>query len=215
MPAGPWPPADPHSLDPAIVTLRARTVLFRVHPDCLGATEFNPGLGAGGRFHFIVDEAGHSIPALYAAQTHAAALSETVFHDVPIRPKEDRRVGRRKLEGRMLSEIQTRRGIRLVELHHPGLGRLNLEPREITDTDPSEYERTRAWSQALHDAGGPAGLVWISRLHNTDKGYTFFGDRVSSDAFEATSDPLPLWLGPGLNLVYELAEAAGITIVHG
>lgn len=212
----PWPLSDPSTLDPAETVLEEGADLLRVHGDLWDADAFNPEHGAGGRFHFIVREGKPSrkVPALYAAEGVGAALAESVFHDVPVRPRNDRRVAFSKLEGRVLSSIRTRRPLPLAELHHPGLGQLGLEPRDITDTYPSEYPRTRAWAQALHDAGGLQGLVWMSRLFNTERAYTFFGDRVSSDDFEITSDPVPLDDGPGLDLVYEHAEAADITIVH-
>ncbi|HSL81660.1 MAG TPA: RES family NAD+ phosphorylase [Thermoanaerobaculia bacterium] len=215
MPPAPAPPADPKELDPATVTLPAGSVLFRVHPERLAATAFNPGHGEGARFHFVDDGSGGTVPSLYAAETRATAIAETVFHDVPLRPRGDRRVSSWKLRGRMLSSFRTRRGLSLVQLHHPGLGRLGLEPGELTATDPSEYARTREWAQALHRHGGHEGLVWVSRLHNTGRAYTFFGDRVSAGALEARGDSLPLFEPPGLEVVYELAEAYGITIVHG
>lgn len=141
-------------------------------------------------------------------------MAETIFHEVPVRPKSDRRVPKKRLEQRLLSWFRTREDLELVELHHPGLRRLDLEPRDLTDTDPSEYPRTRAWAQALHDHGDHDGLVWMSRLHNTDQAYTFFGDRVTATAFEDPEDSIELWHGPGLERIYRFAEAAGITIVH-
>jgi hypothetical protein len=215
MPGLPAPPADPEELDPATVTLPVGSVLFRVHPELLAATAFNQGYGEGARFHFIDDGSGEAVPSLYAAETRATAIAETVFHEVPLRPRGDRRVSSWKLQGRMLSSFRTLRDLRLVQLHHPGLGRLGLEPGELTATDPSEYARTREWAQALHRHGDHGGLVWVSRLHNTGRAYTFFGDRVGERDLEAGGDSLPLFERPGLDLVYELAEAYGITIVHG
>lgn len=214
MPAGPRPPEDPKELDPAAVPLPAGSVLFRVHSELLAVTAFNPHHGEGARFHFIDDGSGGKVPALYAAEDRPTALAETVFHDVPLRPRGARRVSFRKLEARLLSTLRTRRDLRLVQLHHPGLGRLGLEPGEITATDPSEYPRTREWAQALHRHGSHEGLVWMSRLRNTGKAYTLFGDRVSRADLEPSGRSLALWERPGLDLVYELAEAYGITIVH-
>lgn len=119
-----------------------------------------------------------------------------------------------KFEGRMLSAIRTIEDLQVVELHHPGLDRLHLEPREISDTDPSHYPRTRAWAQTIHDAGACAGLVWMSRLHNTDKAYTVFGDRVGKVVFEPVEASLPLWHGLGRTLVHELAEERAILIAY-
>lgn len=216
MAEAPWPPEDPADLDPVETALSEGVELFRVHSTDLDADRFNPRYGVGGRFHFVLQsgDGEREVPALYAAEGLEAALAETVFHDVPIRPKAGRRLAFRKLGGRALSSIRTRRQLRLVELHHPGISWLQLEPRDLTDTDPSEYPRTRSWVQRLHDAADHEGLVWRSRLYNEQKAYTFFGDRVSSDDLEVTSDPVPLDRGRGLELVYEVAESLGITVVH-
>jgi hypothetical protein len=68
--------------------------------------------------------------------------------------------------------------------------------------------------RALHDCADHAGLVWTSRLHNAHKAYAFFGDRILRPVFAVADGPLPLWHEPGLDLVYEHAEAVGVTIVH-
>lgn len=210
---GPEPPDDPSQLDPAVETLPSGSTLLRVHASFLEPNDFNPGFGRGGRFHFLEGRHGKQIPALYGAEGVEAALAETIFHDVPIRPLPHRHVGFRRLAQSVLSEVRTRKALRLVQLHHPGLGRLGLEPAEITATAPTHHPRTRRWAQALHDhPESIEGLVWTSRLHNTRRVYTLFGDRVLPSDLEVLSGPLPLWEGPSLQLVYELAEAAGIRV---
>jgi hypothetical protein len=213
--SAPWPPDDPGALDPLFVRMTSGSRLFRVHGGDLAAGELNPGVGLGGRFHFIQDAVGAPVPSLYGAFSESAALAETVFHDVPVRPSERRWLAAWKLEGLMLSELRTRRDLTLVELYHPGLGRLGLEPAELTATPPSQYPRTRAWAQALHRASEADGLVWMSRLHNTERVCAFFGDRVSEEGFEVVGIPLPLGYGRGFAMVIEQAEAAGITVVEG
>ena len=214
MTAGPAPPSDPRELDPASAVLPAGSTLFRVYAGTFPATAFNPSYGLGGRFHFILRADSKKVPALYGAETRAAAIAESVFHDVPLRPPEGRRLSASKLHGKTLVELRSERDLELVELHHPGLGRLGLTAEEITATNPSAYPRTRAWAQALHDRGDHQGIVWMSRLFNVDRAHTFFGDRVAETAFAAVGRPLPLWEGPGLELVYELAEQLAITIVQ-
>ncbi len=65
--------------------------LFRVYTSAYGATEFNPVSGHG-RFHPFVDITGQSVSTLYGAMSVDGALSETVFHDIPMgvtgRPRE-------------------------------------------------------------------------------------------------------------------------------
>ena len=154
------------------------------------------------------------MPALYAAATPQAAVTEALFRKVPIRAAGLRTLSREDLENQALSEIRSRRDLRLIELHHPGLSRLGLEPHEITTTLPKQYPRTRLWARALHADGSWEGLVWMSRLYNTVKAYFFFGDRVGEDDWEAPGPAHPLWKGPGLKFVYQVAEEAGITITE-
>jgi len=216
MSAGPWPPDDPGALRPRVVTLPAGQVLFRVHSDASAANDPNPGYGAGGRFHFVENGSDAKVPALYAAETAAAAVAETIFHEVPIRPPRGRVpvVASRKLAGRVLSTIRTRGDLELVELHHPGLARLQLDPGEISATSPSEYPRTRAWAQALYDATRCAGLVWMSRLHNAARAYVLFGDRLAPSSLDSVEGPLPLRYGRGRQLIHQLAEDRAITIAE-
>ncbi len=213
---GPWPPEAPGELLPRVVRVAAGKVLARVHSEGFSANEPNPGFGAGGRFHFVQDGRGERVPALYAAETAAAAVAETIFHEVPIRPPAGQTpaVASRKLVGRVLSSIRTRKDLALVELHHPGLAHLHLEPGEISATLPSEYPRTRAWAQALYDTTDCAGLVWMSRLHNAAKAYVLFGDRLGAGDLALVEDPLPLWFGPGRRLMDRFAEERAILIIE-
>lgn len=207
-------PAGAPPLAPLLVTLPAGSRLFRVYPSFLEATDFNLGHGAGARFHFLSGADGAPVPSLYAAETQDAALAESIFHDVSLRPQALRILPLRKVAGRMLGALGTRRDLELVQLHDVALERLGLEPSELTSSPPSTYPRTRAWGQALHDAGAAAGLVWMSRQFNSAKACTFFGDRVFSGDFERVGPALPLDRRPGLDLVYALAERAGVVVVH-
>lgn len=211
MARAPRPPKDRKQLDPLLVTLPASTLLFRVHPADVDPTAFNPGIGTGGRFHFITALPRGVVPAFYCAEDPYAALAETVFHDVPNRGT--RGVSfKRKIVGRVLSPLRTRRELTLVQLHDLGLKRLKLAPREITDTNPSAYPRTVEWAQALHDGTRCEGLVWMSRHFNSKKALTLFGDRASAPDLELAGSPISLWESPGVSLVYEIAEAADIAV---
>ena len=209
----------------------AGALLYRVHGDSFGSRGFNPGYGTGGRFHFIRDRGGAIVPSLYAAEDPFAALAESVFHDVPVRASRPRlALGaflgrddmvtdglrgirlRTHVHGRALSVVRTCRSLELVQLHDLGLRRLRVEAASMTDTNPSAYARTRAWAQALHGAGTADGLVWMSRQFNSKKALTLFGDRVGPDDLETVRGPISLSSPPGLYLVYEVAEAAGVTV---
>lgn len=203
-----------------------------MHSGDLAATAFNRGHGSGARFHFIRDGKGAKVPSLYAALDPYAAVAETVFHDVPTRASRSRQLlgaltgdrgliieglrgvsFGRKVRGRRLSWVRTRRDLRLIQLHDLGLKRLGLEASEITDTEASAYPRTREWAEALHRSGSHDGMVWMSRQFNSRRALTLFGDRVASSDLEELHS-LRLWVPPGVALFYEIAEAAGIAVFH-
>src|SRR6185295_9678942 len=78
------PPPTDRLLDPLIEVWEADHRWVRCHNVRFGASEFNPGLG-GGRFHPFEGPDGGPVPTLYGASSVDGALSETVFHAVPLR----------------------------------------------------------------------------------------------------------------------------------
>src|SRR5699024_12862357 len=123
-------------------------------------TTVDPGAGSG-RFSFYGNPI---VPVLYAAQTEAAALCESLLHDVPL------------TGGRLLPEqyqrcvagaLETTRELRLAAFHGIGLRRLGVEAAHLTASPAYTYARTVAWAKAAHDAGFD-GVVWMSARCNTD-----------------------------------------------
>jgi hypothetical protein len=230
----PPPPTELSRLDPLFSLLPAGTLLYRVHGQGFAANAFNPGVGAGGRFHFIrAGGAGRRVPSLYGAEDPLAALAETIFQDVAPRPARGKQLlgallGRQDLlvvglggirhrshvQGRMLSTLRLRRALRLVRLQDLGLRRLGLSMAEMIASGPESYPTTRAWAEALHRGTAAQGLLWTSRQFDSRSAVHLFGDRVGSEALEVVDRPLALGSPPGLYLVYEVAEAAGITVFH-
>ncbi len=192
--------------------------MVRVHNSQFGATEFNPGFGDG-RFHPIAphgDDDGRptKIPTLYTASTHDGALSETVFHDVPIRGP-GRYVMKEILLAQMFSTVAPRRDLQLAQLYGFGLGRLGVTRRELIDTPASRYPQTREWARALHAARENIdGLIWVSRQHDESKALVLFGDRVNRQTLAVVAAPIPLFRGHGLSHVRSASERAGITLVE-
>ncbi len=204
---------DPMS-EPRVHPWPAGKPIVRCHDIKMGATEFNTST-VSRRFRPVSSTDG-VVPTIYGAESNAGALSETVFHDVPIRGPA-RRIQRKSLIHMVLSTVVATRELRLVELHGTGLGRLGVTHAELIETSASQYPRTALWAQALHDRSDSFdGLVWRSRQFNDSLALMLWGDRVSRFddlQFHPDESPLPLIGGLGLEMVLELADASGITVI--
>lgn len=182
-------PLDPDSFvpdptvpfTPLIRAVESGHALYRVHGNTRFGNEFNPGTGGRTRFAFFGEPV---VAVLYAADTEAAAVSESILHDVPVSgglltPQDYR--------GRVVSRIVAARSLRLAQLHGPGLRALKVEASRLTDTDRSHYHRTVRWAERAHEHERETapldGMVWMSRRCNSDRAYVFFGDRVSATDF--------------------------------
>lgn len=186
--------------------------MIRCHHVAFGATEFNPGLGRGGRFDPLVDPSGAKVPTLYAAGDREGALSETVFHNVPARG-EGKRVSRVSTLRLVLSPLACRRDLLLAQLFGLGLPRLGLTREELIESEADSYPQTRSWAAALHASPGRLdGLVWVSRQNDGAQALLLFGDRVERRDLEITDPPLPLAFGRGLEELQGAAERARILV---
>lgn len=169
----------PSPFEPAVTTLPAGQLLYRVLSSTRTATDFNPGVGARTRFGFFGNPV---VPIMYAADTEQAAIAETLLHDIPadggVLPYD-------QYAGKALVRLEVSRALRLAVLHGTGLRRLKVTAQDVTASPASTYGATVAWAQAAH-AIGLDGLVWMSRMCNDAKAYAFFGDRCA-DA--VTQDP--------------------------
>jgi hypothetical protein len=190
--------------------------IVRVYNTRFRENGFNPGrAGAGvrGRFHFFPDAAGTLVPVLYGSDLDDGAISETIFHDVPVQGSV-RTVVESRLDEAAMVVLEPRRDLRLVELLGFGLRRLQLEAADLTATHATEYPRTVLWAQALHRAFADIdGLLWMSRQFNAARALVLFGDRVRQAELVVAKPALPLRAGPGRKLVDEAANRAGIVIV--
>jgi len=185
----------------------------RCHDSRFGATEFNPGVGRG-RFHPFRTAAGETVPTLYGAASLNGALSETVFHELPIRGP-FRTILRPGLKPMLVSTVVAVRELRLAQLHGFGLRRLGISRAELIESDPARHGETVRWAQALHACNDRIdGLVWVSRQYDTAFALVLFGDRVVRKDLKVTEPPLPLYVGSGFDGVQEAAEQAGITVLE-
>jgi hypothetical protein len=199
--------------DPRVHTWPARGPIVCCHHISLGATEFNTSK-VSRRFRPVMS-GGEIVPTLYGADLPAGALSETVFHDVPVRGG-GRRVQRKALIPMVRSTVIPNRPLRLVELHGAGLRRLQVTHGELIESGSRQYPRTAAWGQALHDHADCDGLIWRSRQFNDSFALMLWGDRVNRwEDLEADPDnaPLPLYAGAGFDEVQQLADDCGITVI--
>ncbi|HEX4494576.1 MAG TPA: RES family NAD+ phosphorylase [Thermoanaerobaculia bacterium] len=186
---------------------------MRCHDSRFGATEFNPGFGHG-RFHPFTGDAGDRVPTLYGASTLEGALSESIFHNTPLRGPL-RSIRRSVLRPMQISALAPRRALTLVQLHGFGLRRLGLSRADLIEAEAQHYTRTASWAAAFHAwSHGVDGLVWVSRLHDTAFALVLFGDRVARADLDIVEPPLPIFLGEGFSRVQDAAEKAGITILE-
>jgi hypothetical protein len=199
--------------DPRVHTWPTHQPIARCHHISMGATEFNTS-SVSRRFR-PVTRGGDIVSTLYAADLPQGALSETVFHDVPVRGA-GRRLQRRALVPMVRSTIIPLRPLRLVELHGAGLRRLQVTHGELIESSSWQYPRTAAWGQALYDLADYDGLIWRSRQFNDSFALMLWGDRVRRfDDLEVDPNdaPLPLYAGAGLDEVQQLADDCGITVI--
>jgi hypothetical protein len=189
--------------------------IIRCHHIEMGATEFNT-TEVSRRFRPVAGAKG-TVPTIYVSDLDQGALSETVFHDVPVQDKA-RRVQRRALIHMVLSTIAPTRQLRLVRLHGAGLRRLQVTHGKLIETSSRQYRRTALWGQALYDCDPDFdGLIWRSRQFNDSYALMLWGgrvDRFKHLKFDRTQAPLPLYVGEGLEKVQQLADDCGITVIN-
>ena len=79
----------------------------------------------------------------------AAAIYETVLHDVPVAAKlKSVPVG--LVRQRLHSTLVVRRALRLVSLREPDLKKWSIDRRTLIGSLPTRYAGTARWAQAIH-----------------------------------------------------------------
>lgn len=208
--AVPEPPAAAE-LDPLIDEWAPGRAIVRCHSVRFGATEFN-ATASPGRFR-PVRRRSRIVGTLYGAEDDAGAVSETAFHDVPVRVERPL-LRLSALTTMLVSTLAARRELRLASLHGHGLRRLGATRAELVESDADQYPALAAWGQALHDCPAePDGIAWRSRHNDDAYAVLLFADRIRRRELDVVAPPLPLALGRGRDRLFELAERAGITLV--
>jgi hypothetical protein len=193
----------------------AETPLLRVHHSRFGATEFNPGIGSGGRFDPLYELNGAAVPTLYASDTINGAFAETVFHDVPLQGR--RHVAISVLMPLVISTITVARPLRLIQLRGFGLQKLGVSRRQIIESNADCYRHTRTWSENLYRSVAEAdGLLWTARQHDTSAAVLLFGTRVARRDVDVAAAARSLYPpGEAWPLIRAAAIASGITLTFG
>ena len=174
-----------------------------------GGTPTRPG-----RLHpFTPAGAPGPVPVLYGSDRLAGAISETVFHDIPVRGT--KHVPRATLRRKLAVALTATRDLRVADLTGYGLHSLGATRAEIIDSDPRSYLHTAGWAHDLHAHRERLdGIQWVSRQYDTALALILFGDRVRETELDIapTTIPMPLALGLGFDNVQDLADQADITI---
>jgi hypothetical protein len=157
---------------------------------------------------------------LYGAGSEAAAIAESVLHDLA--PRGPRVVAFESLIPTGLSCLIPQRKFHLAMLHSTGLDRLRLRNSDLIDTLPSRYAETLRWGQALYDHTLHLdGIVWMSRRYNSIRACVLFGSIPDDQRVNSTDlvlDPArsfpTLAFGAGYDLVVEVCAAAEVLITR-
>ncbi|WP_312741889.1 RES family NAD+ phosphorylase [Cedecea neteri] len=164
-------------------TLPAGKILYRCHALTWPGNSFNPGRELSGndygaRFSPFKDRQGRMVPSLYAADSMAGALAETLFHDL-IGGERRGFLSIRPWRHWGMSQLVLRRELTLVTLKTADLYRMGLSKQFFLLSDRLVYPQTQRWARAIHDQN-PAidGMVWKSRQHDDSSAFLFYGDRT-------------------------------------
>lgn len=147
------------------VTLSSGRPLFRVYDSTWGYDEFNPGWGDARFSPFDDPRSGRRVPAMYLAEGEAAALLETVFHEV--HHGAGRAVYEKDLVGQLLAYVSIPEPAVLGDLRDEQLERLHISREQVVSSSAEHYPcNRRLAAQALarrHGGADIQGLVWHSR----------------------------------------------------
>lgn len=198
---------------PRLIEFPAGRVLWRVSKDPAG-TAFSTGAARQARFSPIVASDGSVVPVWYGATSAAGAIFGSVFHDVrpAYRPG---RVLPNQYVDRILAEVVTVRALRLVDLTTDGLHTIGLSRTRLIESTSRRYAWTIQQAVQLRSAAPEAdGFTWVSRARDTSMSLVLYGDPGRSAMIApGANPPLPLGVGPGLEVLRRLATAASITVV--
>jgi RES domain len=198
---------------PRLIDFPANRVLWRVSKDPAGMA-FSTFAGRQARFSPILASDGSVVPVWYGATSAAGAVFESVFHDVRPAPQPGRVLPNQYVD-RILAEVVTVRALRLVDLTTDGLHAIGRSRTRLIESTSRRYAWTIEQAVHLRSAAPDAdGFIWVSRARDTSMGLVLYGDPGRRAMIApGANPPLPLGVGPGLDILRRLATAASITVV--
>lgn len=184
-------PPRAYSGVPALTSLPAGTVLFRIHPAGRPADAFNPAPShryyGGGRFDATADD---RYPYLYAGESAGVAIAEALLRDLPFDETGVLQLPLARVRGRRISAVRTAAELTLVSLRSAAdLAAVSQDPW-LTTCGPASYAQSRHWAHWIRQqAPAAAGYAWMSRREPAQQAFVLFGDRVPPGAITAADDP--------------------------
>ncbi len=184
-----------------MTVLAAGTPLYRVYDGTWGYDEHNPGYGDARFSPFDDTSDGHRVPSMYLAASPAAALLETVFHEV--HQSSGRIIYERDLRGKLLAHLRLPTAARVGDLRDGELSRHHLTREQVVAGPAEHYPCTRRLARAARAQDDSLqGLIWHSRRvelagHPAEDVLVLFGD-----SFPSGRGSWPL-TGPGIRNLYE------------
>lgn len=183
-------PPDAYAGSPALVTLPAGTILFRVHlatsqPDAFSQEPAHRYYG-GGRFDATDDD---RYPYLYAGESAGVAIAETLLRDLLPDDTGVLLLPFAKVRGRRLSAITTTADLGLVSLRSARDLAAVCQDTWLTTCDQQFYAQSRHWAHWIRaQAPGAAGYTWRSKREPDEQAFVLFGDRIPAGTIIATTD---------------------------
>jgi hypothetical protein len=142
-----------------------------------------------------------------------AALSEMVFHDLPIRGS--KHLAHAQLVHRLGAALVARRDLLLVDLTSDGLRRLGLTRGELIESDSRSYPQTAAWAGPCTTTGSGSTGCCGPPVNATPAGRcscSVTGSRSANSPSAPGQVRLILGAGEGLQAVCAAADRAGLTL---
>ena len=179
---------------PHRLVLPEGTTLTRIHISPFGAVEFNPTVRgnpfAGGRFDSTPED---EYAYLYAADSDATAISETLLRYLPADDHGTRILHEYRLAGMRIAWINSTCDLPMVTLRSGQDLAAIGQDTWLTTAPSSQFPATRFWAAAIRGwAPWACGLTWRTNREPDGFAYIFFGDRCPEGCFQEDQDSLPL-----------------------
>ncbi|WP_086791985.1 RES family NAD+ phosphorylase [Streptomyces thermovulgaris] len=199
-------PPDGVPMEPILTVFPAGTLIWRLHSNRYGPTEFNSRLAhgyfKGNRFDAMEPD---GYPYLYAALEPVAALAEVFLRSREFESRTAiRMIPWAQASRYRLSAVRTTVDLALVDLTTAeGLAAV-WQDEWLVDCEEREYDKTRYWVQLIRKHSTAAqGLYWTSKRCRPRRALQFFGDRCGPEPLARTPEE-----------VYRLDSAADLKEVN-